>query len=239
MGIFHDKVIATLNAIDEVETNKIMDITHDIVGRMKLGGTFYVMGTGHSHMIGEEFYARAGGLANIQMISPLELMLSAHPKKSTYIERVAEYAEVIMQVYEFSANDVIMICSNSGRNQMPIELAKLCKERGVLTIALTNYKHSSFVTSRHVSGKRLFEVCDTYIDTHGEIGDAMLELPGVKGKMGATSSIAGVYIAQLMNLYIAEEMVKQDMEVPVFISSNLNEGDAWNQKLMQDYYHIK
>lgn len=239
MKKFYDEVITILEKIYNEDSSKIEDICHQVVKRMKKGGTFYVIGTGHSHMIGEEFYARAGGLANIQMIAPLELTLSEHPKKSTYIERVAEYAEVIVKIYDFNENDAIMICSNSGRNQMPVELALQCKKRGVMTIALTNIEHSSYVTSRHLSGKRLFEVCDVDIDNHGKVGDAMIELPGVKGKMGATSSIIGTYIAQLMNLYIAEAMVKEDMEVPVFVSSNLNEGDVWNQKLMEDYYHVK
>ncbi|MFV0395428.1 MAG: SIS domain-containing protein [Coprobacillaceae bacterium] len=239
MKDFHTKVIDILNQIHQEEESKIENICHWIVEKKKQGGTFYVIGTGHSHMVAEEFYARAGGLANIQMIAPLELTLSEHPKKSTYIERVADYAGVITKIYDFTDKDIIMICSNSGRNQMPIEFAIRCKAMGVTTIALTNFKHSSFVESRHASGKRLFEVCDTYIDNHGEIGDAMMQIEGVKGLMGATSSITGVYIAQIMNQYIAEKMVAEEMEVPVFVSSNLNEGDKWNQKLMEKYYHVK
>ena len=39
------------------------------------GGRFYVFGSGHSHMIAEELYIRAGGLAYVKAILPPELML--------------------------------------------------------------------------------------------------------------------------------------------------------------------
>ena len=51
------------------------------------GGKFYVFGTGHSHMIAEELYLRAGGLALVHAILPPEMMLHEMPNKSTYLER--------------------------------------------------------------------------------------------------------------------------------------------------------
>ena len=43
------------------------------------GGKFYVFGTGHSHMIAEELYLRAGGLALGLAILPPEMMLHEMP----------------------------------------------------------------------------------------------------------------------------------------------------------------
>ena len=57
------------------------------------GGKFYVFGSGHSHMIAEELYLRAGGLALVHAILPPELMLHEMPNKSTYLERVEGYAQ--------------------------------------------------------------------------------------------------------------------------------------------------
>ncbi len=37
---------------------------------------------------------------------------------------------------------------------------------------------------------------------------------------------------------IAEEMEKREMVVPVFLSSNVDAGDAWNHAIMKEYYHI-
>lgn len=237
-SIFYKKVIEVLDTFTKTQTETLKTVAKVIVNRMQKGGRFFVFGTGHSHMVGEEFYARAGGLACIQLIAPMELTLGEHPLKSTQIERIAAYASVIMTQYGFKENDVILISSNSGRNAMPIELAKLCKELGMLTIAFTNLVHSKSVTSRHVSKQRLYEVCDYVIDNCGMIGDAMMVVDGVRGKMGASSSIVGMYMAQTLSILLAEELSKVGIEPPVFLSANVDDGDVWNQSIMKKYYTI-
>lgn len=237
MKDFYRNVLSTLTNIEKDEA-LIIKTSQQIAEKLIQGGKFFVFGSGHSHMIGEEFYARAGGLANVTMISPLEMTLTEHPQKSTMIERIPEYAHVIMSTKKISSKDVIMICSNSGRNGLPVQLAIECKKIGCLTIALTNMNHSSQSSSRHNSGLRLFEVCDVVIDNHGEFGDATISLEGVRGKMGATSTIAGAYIAQTMGIEIAKAFLKQNQVPPVFISSNVDEGDEWNQKIMEKYYGV-
>lgn len=237
MKEFHDKITELLTLVEKDEEN-LQNIAKNIVERLSNGGKFFVFGTGHSHMIGEEFYARAGGLANVYMIAPLEVTLSEHPFKSTLIERIPDYANVIIKTKKIGPQDAIMICSNSGRNGCLVEMAMECKEMGCYTIALTSVTHSSKCTSRHPSQKRLFEVCDDVIDNHGCSGDAAIQLDGVKGSMGSTSTIIGTYIAQTLGMLLAQEMVKKGMEVPVFLSSNVDEGDQWNEKIMQKYYGV-
>ena len=237
MKQFKEEILKLLDLVEKDEDN-LKKIVEVIVDRMADGGKFYVFGTGHSHMIGEEFYARAGGLANVYMIAPLEVTLSEHPLKSTYIERIPEYANVIYKTKKICSKDILMICSNSGRNGCLVELAKIAKEDGCKTIALTSVTHSSSCSSRHYRGKRLFEVCDYVIDNHGCIGDAAIQLEGVKGAMGSTSSIVGTYIAQTLGMMIAEEMAKRGMEVPVFLSSNVDAGDEWNDSIMKKYYGV-
>ena len=50
------------------------------------GHKIFTFGTGHSHMIGQDLYARAGGFAKIYPILEIELTLLTHPTKSTHIE---------------------------------------------------------------------------------------------------------------------------------------------------------
>lgn len=232
---FHQKVI---NVMEQIDLEIINKASKQIAGKIAEGGKFYIVGTGHSHMIAEEFYGRAGGLACAYMMVPLELTLLEHPLKSTMIERIAEYANVLLLQYPITDKDIVMICSNSGRNALPIELALQIKHLGASTIALTSLTHSFNVTSRHPSNKKLYQVCDIVIDNCGYEGDATMEIKGVKGKMGATSSIIGMYIAQLMSMKIAESLVNLGIEPPVFISANVDEGDQWNESIMKKYYHI-
>lgn len=235
---FEMRITEILHTFAETQAENLHRAAVALVDALENKHSFYAVGTGHSHMVGEEFYARAGGLACVKLIAPMELTLGEHPMKSTKIERIAEYAQVILTQYGLRQGDILLISSNSGRNAMIVELALECKRQGIKTIGFTSLTHSLQVTSRHESGKRLFEVCDIVIDNCGCEGDAAMELPGVRGKMGSSSSIVGMFMAQSLSMEIAEEMVKRDMEVPVFLSSNLDEGDNWNQKIMEQYYGI-
>lgn len=238
MKQFKEEIINLINKFEETQSQNLIEVTNAIVDCIERGGRFFAVGTGHSHMIGEEFYARAGGLACIQLIAPMELTLGEHPLKSTQIERIASYAKVIIQQYKIQAGDIVMITSNSGRNALPVEMAMELKQSGVKTIAFTNLQHSQNVTSRHESGKRLFEVCDYVLDNCGCVGDAMIEINGIKGKMGSSSSIIGMYMAQTLSMMIAQEMHKRNMTVPVFLSANVDAGDQWNENIMKKYYNI-
>lgn len=238
MREFEKKIIQLIQEFTNTQEKALQEVAKVIVDHLEKGGSFYAVGTGHSHMVGEELYARAGGLACIQLIAPMELTLGEHPLKSTQIERIAAYASVLISQYKIKAGDIVMISSNSGRNNLPVELALELKKRKVTTIAFTSLKHSQSTVSRHESKQRLFEVCDYLIDNCGCVGDAMLELQGVNGKMGASSSIVGMYMAQSLSLLLAKEMAKRGMKVPVFLSANVDEGDEWNREIMTEYYKI-
>ncbi len=238
MNKYYNNVVDILNKFNETQMPILEKITSKIVDKIENGGKFYVFGTGHSHMVGEEFYARAGGLACVYLIAPMELTLGEHPLKSTSIERIKEYASVIKAQYKITKDDVILISSNSGRNAMIVEMAKICKEQGTLTIAFTNLTHSKSVTSRHECGENLYQVSDYVIDNCGVIGDAMMELEGVRGKMGSTSSIVGMFMAQSLSMMIASEMHKRELIPPVFLSANVDAGDDWNDQIMKEYYNV-
>ena len=126
------------------------------------GGRIYAFGTGHSHLVAEEMFIRAGGLALVHAILPPELMLSSMATKSTMIERVEGYAPALVDLYHIDEKDTLVVISNSGRNAVPVEMCMAAKAKGASVVAITSMKHSSSCTSRHSSGKRMFEVADAY-----------------------------------------------------------------------------
>jgi len=199
------------------------------------GGRFYVFGSGHSHMIAEEIYNRAGGLAFVTAILPPELMLHERPNKSTYLERIEGLGKSYLNLHQVTDKDVIMIVSNSGRNIVPVEMAIESRNNGTKIIAMTSMKHSKDVTSRHKSGKKLYELSDVVLDNGAAIGDAGFHIPGTDIYSGATSDAIGCFLAQALIVETLQQLVKKGFQPPVFRSSNVDGADQFNDELFDKY----
>ena len=109
-----------------------------IADALKNGRFLYAFGTGHSHMMALELFYRAGGLARVCPILDTALMLHDGAVKSSFVERVEGYAAEVLARYPLQKGDVLLIASNSGRNAVPIEMAREAKARGATVIALTS-----------------------------------------------------------------------------------------------------
>jgi uncharacterized phosphosugar-binding protein len=235
---YYRYVSENLEKLYNTQIAKINEAADLIFEAINNGGRFLVTGTGHSHMFAEEFYVRAGGFAQVYPILPSEFLLHEHPLKSTEVERVEKYAKVIMKLYKISSKDVLVIASNSGRNGMIVELAKLSKECGAKVIAFTNPNRFANEKSRHSSGKYLYEYADVMIDNCAGIGDASFEVQEAGCCMGATSTIAGAFVAQTLSILLAKKFYKNGMKPPVFKSSNIEGGDEWNRELFEKFYGV-
>lgn len=233
---FAQKVIEILNLFTETQSEDIKTVVDIVVDKTKEGGRLFTSGTDHSHMVGEEFHTRARGPACVQLIVLMELTLEEYPLKSARIERVTEYAHMIMMQYGFKDRDTILISPNLGRNAMSVEPATVCHELGMYTIALTNLKRSQVVISRHSRGLKLYQTCGYVIGDRGAVGDAMMEVKDVEGQMGAGSSLIGMSMAQALSMPIAQELTEIGIEPSAPLSANVDEGDARNQKIMSEYY---
>lgn len=193
----------------------------------------YVAGSGHSHLLAEEVFYRAGGIAAAQAILDPDLMLHLGAERSTLLEREEGRAERILADYPVGPGDVVFIASNSGRNAYPIEMALACKARGATTIALTSLRHASATTSRHHSGKLLYQVTDLVLDNGGEYGDAALSVGDHDVRMGPTSTIAGVFILNAILADAVDQLSRTGFEVDVYQSANMQGAEAAAEEMIR------
>ena len=199
----------------------------------------WAFGTGHSHMVAEEIFYRAGGLARGAPILESKLMLHDNAIEATYLERKSGYASEILSDRPLAPGDVLVVASNSGRNPVPIELALEAQARGLKVIVITNLNQSRAWPSRHSSGKRLFEVGDITIDTCGVNGDAAIRSSVFNYPIGPTSSLTSLMIINLIVVQAIESCAMAGGNPEVYISSNTN-GDSHNDRLLEKYRdHIK
>nr|WP_240548359.1 SIS domain-containing protein [Paenibacillus lignilyticus] len=223
-----------LDYILETQRGKITEIAGKIAESIAAGGIMHVFGSGHSHMIAEDVFHRAGGLACVNaMLEPSLMELNIG--RATLLERLPGYAEVLLTGYDLRPGEVIVVVSNSGINAVPIEVALACKQRGLYVVALTNMDHSMKTTSRHESGMKLHEVADIVLDNCGVYGDAVLSYDDGGQKMGATSTIGGIALIQALTVAIVEVLQTSGYKPPVLISANRDGGDGHNQKLIDRY----
>ena len=139
------------------------------------------------------------------------------------MEKTPGVSDVIYDSYNIEKGDMMSITSNSGRNAMPIEMAMRCQKEGVYVVALTNVEQSKNQTSRHPSGKRLFECADCVIDTCVPAGDATLDLNGIK--TGPASSIVTMYLVNTIVSEAIKIVLSHGKRPYVFQSQNVDGFD--------------
>lgn len=200
--------------------------------------SIWVFGASHAGILTEELFYRAGGCMLVNPIFAPELMLDTTPITHTSsMERLVGYgAQIAKDKADFRPGDVLIVHSVSGRNPVGIEIAMAAREAGAKVIAMTNLAYSQSVTSRHPSGKRLFELADIVLDNHGDVGDAAVEIDGIDQKVSPTSTVVGAAMLDAIVAALVQKLVDAGMEhPPVFYSANLDGGDELNRKLFAEY----
>jgi uncharacterized phosphosugar-binding protein len=204
----------------ETQVGAIRIAAELVVEALIAGKRFWVFGTGHSHALAEELYGRAGGLADVRAVLEPGLMLHEGLQKSSLLERLPGLADVLLEINEIAAGDVVLIASNSGRNAVPVEFALGARQRDAQVIVLTSMAHSTATTSRAPGGQRLFETADVVIDNCGVPGDALIEVDGVPERTGATSTMVGALLLQALTVEIVTRLTTRGQTPNILRSLN-------------------
>ncbi len=225
--------IKVLGMLDE---SQISAAAQCLADRVEAGGSLFSFGASHAFIVTEELVYRAGGFMLVNPIYPHGMNFSVKPMTLTSkLERVPGLGRELLANSPAKKGDVLIITSNSGRNAVTIDMALLAKERGITTVAITALSYAGQVASRHPCGKNLPELCDLIIDTKVPFGDAAVEIKGCPQKVGPLSTVAGCAIANELVVQTVELLTKRGIEAPVFLSANLDGGEAYNARLLDKY----
>ena len=196
------------------------------------GGSVHAFGTGHSHMLAEELFYRAGGLVRVKPILFEGLMLHAGAELSTSLERLPGVAAALLEQHPIAPGDVLVVASNSGGNAVVCEMASLARARGIPVIAIVSRAHASSGSARAAGATNLQDVADVVIDNGGAPGDAAVAIDGFAQRVGPTSTVVGAAALNAIVAEAAERLVARGIEPDVFLSSNVEGGDDVNARLL-------
>lgn len=230
-----DHIKKLLETVKDQEEAAMNQAAQQVADTIQNGGIIYLFGSGHSNLLVNEVYYRAGGLVPVQPILHEPLMLHKGATQLALLERENNYAKYFMENKDIRKNDLVIVISTSGKNPVPVDVALISKSKGAYVIGMTSVAYSKSQQANHSSGQYLYQVVDLVIDNHAPIGDAVLSHDQVAEKFSPSSTVIG---SAILNAVFAESitiMAKNNFTPPIFLSGNLQEAHDHNQQLINRY----
>lgn len=229
-----DTIVTQLEAVCRTQTDAMEAAAEVLADSLRADGLIYLFGCGHSHMLAEEGFYRAGGLGAVCPILQSEFMLHEGAVKSSALERRSDLAADVLDRYPISEEDTLIVFSTSGVNGMPVEVARLARLRGARVIGVSSGAYARD-ESRHPLGLHLAEVCEIFIDNGSPHGDASYSLSCSDDKMAPVSTIAGAYILNCLLARAAELAIEASSQVAIYRSGNVAGGLEQNEGIIRRY----
>lgn len=199
------------------------------------GNALYAFGASHSFLLAEELVYRTGGLMLVNPIYPHGMNLLVRPVTLTSrLERLEGLGAELLRQAPVKPGDVLILASTSGRNAVAVDMAHEARACGLTVIGVTSIAYTSGVTSRHSSGKKLVDLCDVVLDNGAPLGDAAVVMEGLRQPVGPLSTVTGCAVVNALICEVVARLVGQGVEPPVFMSANLDGGDAYNTRLLEE-----
>lgn len=200
-------------------------------------GRIFAWGSTHSSTTMQDIYVRAGGLmlVNAIFIPGLEALHTSPFGITSKIERLQGYAELILDYTPIRTGDVLIVVSVSGRNAVPIEMAKVARERGVKVIAVTGYEYTTSVAPRHPGGKNMYAYADVVLDNKAQAGDAILQDERMPAKFCPVSGVTSIAVLHCLVAETIEILLDRGIVPPVFMAQNVEGGEEFNDHMFKKY----
>jgi len=244
MGSANDYITATqriLLHIKETQMDVIQQAASLCAQTIAGDGLVHLFGTGHSRIFVEEMFPRHGSFPGFHPI--VELSLTFHnvvvgangQRQAMFLEHVEGLGQVILRNFVFSPPDCFMLFSNSGVNEVVIDVALEAKRLGFPVIAVVSVDHCSRSTALHSSGKKLPDIADIVIDNCTPAGDALVRIPGMADPVGPGSTIGAAVVANAIKCLVAEKLVALG-KPPIVLTSSILIGSEASKKRFDECY---
>lgn len=236
-NLYLNSITKRINSIRSTQEDAIQRTAKVLLDQILRDGLIHVFGVGgHSFIGSEEFFYRAGGLANVNPIFDLSLSLAGGGRKSTELERTQNYGDKIVRLHDLQKDDPMIITSAYGINACTIDAALESKRRGCTVIAITSVEFASKTPlnfkARHSSGQNLHDIADIVIDNHIPHGEAILTLDGLAQPVGGTCTLLTAFCIQWLITTTVQICIDHGVEPPVWKSANVEGGDEANKSYM-------
>ncbi|EST39439.1 hypothetical protein N566_01990 [Streptomycetaceae bacterium MP113-05] len=234
---FFEAAIGLLRDVAQAEAESIAAAGRLLAGTVADGGRLFVFGAGHSSLAAQDVVYRAGGLAVMNLLTvPGVVGVDVRPATlGSALERVSGLAGAVLGTSELRAGDALTVVSLSGRNALPVEMARDARALGVQVIGVTSVAYATQTTSRHPSGTFLKDHCDVVVDNHVPVGDTTLASPGVPAPFAPASTVVTSALMQSVVATAARELADRGIEPPLLRSGNVDGGPEWNARVMTEY----
>ncbi len=229
-----------LDALTHTQQDSINQAAQLFFEQIKADRLIHVYGVGgHSYVGSEEFFFRAGGLANISPMFEPSLSLAGGGQKSTLLEREENIGDKIVKAHHLGPNDILVITSVYGINACSIDAALEAKRRGCKVIAITSVAFAEATPrdflARHSNQQNIGEIADVIIDNHVPHGETLLQLDGYPQKVGGTCNVLACYAINWLVMEAIDLCLKHGVEPPVWQSANTLGGDKHNQAHLEKF----
>jgi len=229
---FIDAVIPLMIEIKEKETDNIMKAANIIADSLGKGGIIHLFGMGHSKNVILEAQHRKGGFIPVSFIDDPAMYQIIHRAD---FEHQEGYAKPLIAQYDIKEGEPLIVCSNSGINPLPVEIAIEAKKKGAKIIAITSITDTKSHNSNLSSGEKLYQVADVVLDNHSPPEDLLLKIEGFPDKVVSPSGILGIAVVQELVAQTIQVMLNKGYSPPVSISIYKKGTKEWREKIIEKY----
>ncbi len=234
-----------MQKIEDTQLENIKKAALVMADSIESNNWVHTFGCGHATIPIEEMYPRIGGFVGFHPMVELPMtfftgitgQMGIH--QFLFLERAEGYGNAIMKAYNFNEKDCMWIFSHTGINNVNIDVALRAKELGMKVIVYGSAAEAKGKTTRHPSGKTIFEIADIVVDSCVPVVDASVTLKNHQDKIGPVSTLSFVTLVWMTITTVAEILADRGVKLYIHPSHNVPGDTTAHERLDECLFEYK